>query len=130
MNYIAILVAGGDGFAIGALWFSPLLFGNIWMRLMKMDAKAPQPSHMPLRYGLSLFSTLVMAAAIGELWLGVAPKSIGMSIMGALCIWLGFIVVTQSEAVIWGQKPIPLFLLEIGHHLTSLVVMSTIIFYL
>ena len=33
INYIAVLVSAVIGMAIGALWYSPLLFGKIWMKL-------------------------------------------------------------------------------------------------
>lgn len=31
LNFIAILLAGIAKFVIGGLWFSPLLFGNLWL---------------------------------------------------------------------------------------------------
>jgi hypothetical protein len=32
-NYIAVVVTGLAAFALSLLWYSPLLFGNIWMAL-------------------------------------------------------------------------------------------------
>jgi hypothetical protein len=33
INYIAAVVTGLAAFALSLLWYSPLLFGNIWMAL-------------------------------------------------------------------------------------------------
>lgn len=32
LNYIAILLAGAAKFIIGGLWFSPLVFGKLWLK--------------------------------------------------------------------------------------------------
>jgi len=39
LNYWAVLVSAVASMVIGALWYSPILFGNIWMNLMKIDPK-------------------------------------------------------------------------------------------
>ncbi len=39
VNYLAVLVSSVVGMGIGALWYSPLLFGKLWMRWNGMDAR-------------------------------------------------------------------------------------------
>ena len=40
LNYWAVLVSAVASMTIGALWYSPILFGKIWMNLMKIDLKS------------------------------------------------------------------------------------------
>jgi hypothetical protein len=39
INYLAVLVAALVSMVIGGLWYSPLLFGNIWMKLSGITQK-------------------------------------------------------------------------------------------
>ena len=39
INYLAVLVSAIIGMIIGALWYSPLLFGKLWMKLSGMTEK-------------------------------------------------------------------------------------------
>ena len=34
MNYLFIAIAVIAQFALGAIWYSPILFGNIWMKIV------------------------------------------------------------------------------------------------
>ena len=39
VNVIAVIVAAIVSFAFGSLWYSPILFGKLWMKLSKVDMK-------------------------------------------------------------------------------------------
>ena len=39
VNYLAVVVAAVVSIIIGSLWYSPLLFGNVWMRLQRFTKK-------------------------------------------------------------------------------------------
>ena len=69
-NYLAILVAAVAGMIVGALWYSPLLFGNVWMKLMGLGRKqlqAAKKKGMGKSYFLSFVALLVMAYVISRL---------------------------------------------------------------
>ncbi len=45
LNYLAILLAGVAKFFIGGLWFSPMLFGDLWLKetgLKKEELESPR----------------------------------------------------------------------------------------
>ena len=44
MNYLAIIIAGILNMAIGAAWYSPMLFAKPWMKAMGFDQKAMDAS--------------------------------------------------------------------------------------
>ena len=39
VNYLAVLVAAIVNMVVGALWYSPLLFGKAWMKLTGFNKK-------------------------------------------------------------------------------------------
>ena len=53
LNIWAILLASLIGFAVGALWYSPLLFATVWMREAGLDEEKIKSANMPKIFGLS-----------------------------------------------------------------------------
>lgn len=59
INYLAVLVAAVLNMAIGALWYSPVLFAKPWMKAIGKSMKdmgKPGPG-----YALTTLGSLVMA---------------------------------------------------------------------
>ena len=130
VNYLAIIVTAIVGYAIGMLWYSPLLFGNIWMNLQgitKKDmAKAKKKGMgkvMLLGFITTLIMTLVLNYLIGLFGYAVA----GDGALLGFWIWLGFLATTMLGIVLWENKPVPLYLINTAHYLVVLVIMGAIL---
>lgn len=92
-------------FVLGAIWYSPLLFGKWWMQIMecshlsKEELKRMQKDMGPfygLQFLLTLFSTYSLASLV--------PYLSGFSIYHvAFWIWIGFISPALISAVVWGN---------------------------
>ena len=61
LNLPAILVAALSAFAIGGLWYSPLLFANIWMRESGMSEEQLKTGNVAKIFGLAFVFLLIMA---------------------------------------------------------------------
>lgn len=101
---IFIVIAAITQFILGAVWYSPLLFGNKWMQIMeathfsKEELQKMQKAMGPfyaLQFLLTLFSTFALVNLAA-----VTPFSLYHI---AFWVWLGFIVPTQIAGVIWGN---------------------------
>ena len=106
IQYTLILVAALAQFILGAVWYSPLMFGNWWMKIMEVThlsqeaLKKTQQQMLPF-YGLQFVLT-VMFTFVLMMFLSSLPEywnNYGI----AGFIWLGFIVPTQVAGVIWGS---------------------------
>lgn len=103
-QYILVILAAVAQFVLGAFWYSPVLFGNTWMRIMEAThfskeelqkmQKAMGPFYI-LQFFLTLFSTFALVNLAA-----VTPFSLYHI---AFWVWLGFIVPTQIAGVIWGS---------------------------
>ncbi len=107
--YILILAAAAAQFILGALWYSPLLFGKWWMQIMEMDQVPPadmqkmQKAMMPF-YGVQLLLTILFTFVLGMFIRYLQMANVGFHAYGvAGWIWLGFIVPTQVAGVIWAN---------------------------
>lgn len=92
-------------FVLGALWYSPLLFGKWWMQIMesthlsKEELQKMQKGMTPF-YGLQFLLTLLSTFSLASL----APYLPEYSIFHiAFWLWMGFIVPTQISSVVWGS---------------------------
>ena len=102
-------------FVLGALWYSPLLFGKWWMQIMecshlsKEELKKMQKDMTPY-YGLQFFLTLVSTYSLALL----APYLPEYSIFHiAFWLWIGFIVPTQISSVVWANTEMKYWIRQI-----------------
>lgn len=129
INYLAVIVAAVVAFAIGGLWYSPLLFANLWVkahgyseeRLKEMQSGAGKA------YAVSLVCQLLIAMAIAIFvgYLQLGPLSQGMK-LGALA-WLGFAFPLGLMATMFTDKKMMVFWIDTGYQLVYLLVMASII---
>lgn len=105
VNYTLVFVATIAQFILGALWYSPLLFGTWWMQISECDnlpkeeLQKMQKSMMPfygLQFVLTLFTTISFANLVPYI------NAFGMYHI-AFWIWLGFIMPVLIGTVIWGN---------------------------
>lgn len=61
INWLAVLVAGLSAFILGGVWYSPILFGNIWMRENKLSLEDVKKANKGKIFGWSVVLALIMA---------------------------------------------------------------------
>ena len=129
INYWSILVASAVSFGLGALWYSPILFGKDWMALSKISS-----ADISAKAGsmLKLYVAQAIAVIISFLVLGFIISSTGVAggtngAFMAFLIWLGFSATESVGSLIWEKKPLKLILIQSVGTLVSLVVGGAII---
>ena len=129
INYLAVVGAFIASMIIGSLWYSPLLLGKPWMKLMKWDEKKmkdkPEGAGMSM-VGMALLS-LLMAYILAHFVDYVAARSFLDAIILSIWLWLGFIVPTLASQSLFEKRPWGLFWISAAYYLVSLIVMSTIL---
>ena len=107
VNYTLVIIATIAQFALGALWYSPLLFGKWWQDCMEMDCSALPPEEMKklqksmtpfyvLQLFLTFFTTISFANLVSYI------NAFNIYHIG-FWIWIGFIVPVEISSVIWGS---------------------------
>lgn len=130
INFPAVLVASVVGYVIGALWYSPLLFGKSWMSMMNFDEKMLEEvkqKGMGKTYAAAFFNTFIMALVLSIFVRHPGATHLWVGLLTGFLIWLGFMVTIHTASFLWEGKPTKLFFLNAGHNLVSILVMSTIL---
>lgn len=102
INYVAVFVAAIVSMVIGGLWYSPILFGNIWMKAIGLDPnKVDQKKKMNegmkimgIHFVLMLIAMFVLAHFVK--YIG-ATDAVSALLLG-FWVWLGFILTTLYPA--------------------------------
>jgi hypothetical protein len=128
-SLLAIVVAAFATFAFGALWYSPLLFGRLWVKahgytpekLVEMRAGAARA------YAVSLLCYGVIALALAVLIdrLGIAGARSAVK-LGVLC-WAGFAATLGLTAQMFSDKRFATYLIDAGYQLLAIVGMSLLL---
>lgn len=105
VNYLSIVVATVVQFVLGAFWYSPLMFGKMWMSIMevshytKEELQKMQKTMMPyylLQIVITFVTTWVLAHFIG------ANQSL-VSYLITFWVWIGFVFPTSVSSIVWGS---------------------------
>jgi len=125
MNFLPVLVATIIGMAIGALWYSPYVFGREWIKLSrysKEDLQAAQSRGMWSQYVAQFIAMLVMFAILGFLISAGNLRSGTDGAFLALIIWLGFIAANSIGDYLWANRSIKLILINTVGTLIPLII--------
>ena len=126
MNWIAIIVAVLVNMALGALWFSPLLFAKPWMA-MRVDKTPPSGTASPMLYVITAVGALVSAITLDWIiGLAGARTLLGGAIIG-LYAGLGFVAPAILSDNLFNERPFKLYLIIAGFPVVGLLVMGAIL---
>jgi hypothetical protein len=125
ISIIGILAATIATMVLGFLWYSPVLFGNAWVKSMGLKMEEMSGGG-PLTYGLTALTALAGAFLLALLLTLVPSPSIGDGIVMGLLI--GFsIAVKIGMNYLFEGKSFSLYLITIGYHIKSYVIAGAII---
>lgn len=124
VNYVAVLVAAIVGYVIGMAWYSPSLFGKMWMNLANIK---PDKKGMTNKMIAGFVGTLVMSFVLAHFIVFTGVSAIMDVAMLGFLLWLGFLATTMLGMVLWEGKPVKLYILNTVHYLVVLIVMGAIL---
>jgi len=128
VNFWSVLLAAVSYLIVGSLWYSPLLFGKLWIKLNGFcdeDLKSSRPlwKILILSFLSAVVSSFVIAAVLGP------RQSLDFgAIIGAI-IAICWITMSKLTDVLFENKPVKLFFLHAGFDLVSFMVMGAIVGY-
>ena len=130
INYVAVLVAAVASFVIGALWYSPMLFGKMWMKLSNVtdkEMKKAKEKGMSKNFAFQFLGTLVMSYILAHFVYYTQASTVLEGMLTGFWIWLGFIATVMLGIVLWEGKPWKLYFIKAAHELVALAVMGAIL---
>ena len=132
VNYLAILATGVAAVAIGWVWYSPMLFGNIWMKECGMgdmtpEKKAEGMKHMPKAVLGSFVAQLVLAYVMTYFAHSLGFTTSFEAINLAIWAWLGFTATMILHPVLWEGKSMTYYGINAGYSLVIFIVTALVV---
>lgn len=130
LNWVAITLAAIAYFALGALWYSPLLFAKKWIAYLKIDVNHPDAKKgMGLMFGGSFALMFIQSLAIAILAERLGIRGAGLMSglkLGALtgCC---FCAATIGINYLYEKKSFGLFLINAGYAIAGNIISAIII---
>ena len=129
INYLAVAIAAVASFALGALWYSPILFGKRWQSDLGFTDEYLQQGNMGKTFGLSFVMMLIMSLGMAILLTGHGDNSIDW-VSGAyhgLTVGLLFVGTSMAINYLYQRRPFSLWATDALYQILFLTLMGIII---
>lgn len=130
LNWLAVVVGALVYFGLGALWYSPMVFGRAWQRSIGWDESRTPPQQSAMTYVVPVVAYLVMAIAVGLLAAATGTDELVEGIVLGLVLGIGLSLAhTFVDASFDPNKPEPWtwFAINGTYHALGLVIVAVII---
>lgn len=135
INYWAVLVGAILHFSLGAVWYSPVLFGRQWLRGMgktQEEIQAAMEEGGAKNYVISVLGSLVMAYVtahivnyMGQIYPGLTGWSLGAQT--AFWVWLGYVATIALNHILWEGKSWGFYFITVGYQFVGLMIMGILL---
>jgi hypothetical protein len=130
INYIAVLLATLSSMIVGAIWYTPRVFGNYWMKQSGVtpsgnsrDAIRP----IAITVVVSFITAWVLAGAAYLSFDFYGGSFLVNSLLTGLILWAGFTAARFITHDAFDKRPVGLTVLNVAHELVTIVIMALII---
>lgn len=129
VHFLPVVVSAVVVFVLGWLWYSPALFGKLWMqahghtgeKLKEMQATAGR------KYAVSFVCSMIMAVAMSILIGRTGVMMLEGGIKLGLLVGVGFAVPLGLTAHMFSEKRPSAYLIDAGYQIVYLMVMGAIL---
>lgn len=130
-NIWAVIAAAAVNMVLGFLWYSDMMFGKQWMKLMGIhptkEEKEKMQKTMGPAMGIMLVSSLIMAYVLDRFVHMAMANTLLEGAKVGLWAWLGFVATTMLSSVLFGKKPLKLYYIDTGYYLVLMLINGAIL---
>jgi uncharacterized protein DUF1761 len=126
VNWLAVLAAAVSTFALGGLWYSPVLFGRAWMSANNLDEADLAKSNMAKIFGLALLLAVIMAANLAA-FLAEPKTTAAWGATAGFLAGFGWVALGIATIALFERRSWKYILINGGYMTVSFTVMGLII---
>ena len=128
-NYLALIVAALGSFVVGWAWYSPMLFGKMFMKesgMSEADMKKGKEKGMTKGLMIEFVGTLIMVYVLAMLMGMLKVMDMNGAWMLAFWLWFGFKLPSSLSSMAWMGKSWKTVMIEL-HGLVGMGVAGSIL---
>lgn len=127
VSILAIFLSGISNTIIGALWYSPLLFANIWMKGMGKIKDELDMKGANLGYLLNVLASFITAYVLSLFINEIENVTIVDGALVGFLAGLGIAACREISPTFFEGRNKVLLFISVGYHIVALTVMGVII---
>ena len=125
VNWLAVVAAALSMFALGAVWYSPLLFVKPWAKAAGLEVDYDKRGNFAMILGISFDLTLVMAANLAFFVAGVTEL---VAVIGyAVAAGLGWAALSLWVISLFERRPFAYVLINGGYLTVGFAILGLIL---
>ncbi len=125
LNYLAIVVAALSAFVVGGVWYSPILFGNVWMKEAGISEQEARTRKMGIVFGVSFLLSLLISLNLATFLAG--PPNLAWGIAAGALAGIGWVTTAMGITYLFEARSPKLFLVNAGYHAVTFMLMGGIL---
>ncbi len=128
INFLALAVAAIASFALGSVWYSPVLFGKSWQKSLDFTEEYLKKGNMAVIFGSSFILILMMNFGLAVILQGHAGQNVTIfsgAFYGFL-IGLFFIATSIGINMLYQRKSFTLWAIDAGYQIMYLTLSGAI----
>ncbi|HUP49317.1 MAG TPA: DUF1761 domain-containing protein [Thermoanaerobaculia bacterium] len=126
MNWFAVLAAALSAFVLGGAWYSPLLFGGVWMRENRFSDDDLKRRNLAKVFGLSFLWTLIMSVNLA-FFLNTPDTTAAWGATAGFLAGFGWIAMGIFIIGLFESRSARYMLVNAGYMVAALVLMGVIL---
>lgn len=127
ISILAIVLAVVANMIIGALWYSPVLFANVWMKSLGKTPEELHTSNPNIGYGLTTLAGIITAIILSLVITMLDSVTVGGGALIGFLAGAGIASARELSPTFFEGRKYTLFFISAGYHIVSLTVMGAII---
>jgi hypothetical protein len=124
LNLLPVIAAAVLNMAIGMLWYSPVIFGKLWIKAMSKTPEEFKLQVNPLIYVFNTIAALVFAYVLAHLMKFAFINSFSQGVLIGFWVWLGFVITTVIPGYLYEGRSKLLYFIFIFYQLISICLMG------
>ncbi|HSE60813.1 MAG TPA: DUF1761 domain-containing protein [Candidatus Saccharimonadales bacterium] len=125
LNWWAVLFATALAMVIGMLWYSPVLFGKYWQKLI--GKKMKDMGDPTASYVATTATALLQTFVLGLLVYGLNATTASDGAAFGLLLWVGIAATTSLSDYVFAGRPLVLWAINQGYYLVLLMANGAIL---
>lgn len=127
VNLVSVLAGSLIAIALGFIWYSPLMFGNVWIRILKLDrlSKKEMSKDMPLTMSFMVFNTITVGYILNILLQSMGTVDLFGSYFMTAVLWATLVGGVLVSNGLFSKTRKKVILIDAGYRLVMLLVFTT-----
>jgi hypothetical protein len=127
INYWSVLVAAAAYMVLGAIWYSSILFGKVWMKGIGKTKEQLNSEFSPLNYVWAIITSILAAYGVARIMSWAGGDSVVDGIKVGLVTGICFVFASMGVNDFFEGRPKSLTFINASYHFVGLIISGIII---